>query len=58
MTETVSGNLAPGFEPVRDAFAANFVNDGELGAGFAVLQDGELIVDLLGGWADRQKSRP
>ena len=53
----VSGSVATGFEPVREAFAANFADDGELGAGFAVLQDGELIVDLLGGWADRQKTR-
>ncbi len=52
----VSGHVATGFEPVREAFTENFADDGELGAGFAVLQDGELIVDLLGGWADRQKT--
>lgn len=50
----VSGHVATGFAPVREAFEANFENDGELGAGFAVLLDGEPIVDLLGGWADRK----
>ncbi|MEQ9436545.1 serine hydrolase domain-containing protein [Hyphomonas sp.] len=53
----VTGHTSAGFEPVRDAFAANFRDDGELGAGFAVMLDGEVIVDLLGGWADRQKTR-
>lgn len=53
----VTGHISAGFEPVRDAFAANFDNDGELGAGFAVILDGEVVVDLLGGWADRQKTR-
>jgi CubicO group peptidase (beta-lactamase class C family) len=59
MTEfPLSGHVATGFEPVRDAFEANFEDDGELGAGFAVLLDGEPIVDLLGGWADRKMERP
>ena len=59
MTEfPLSGHVATGFEPVRDAFEANFADDGELGAGFAVLLDGEPIVDLLGGWADRKMERP
>mgnify|MGYP003639151382 FL=1 len=53
----VTGQTAAGFEAVRDAFVSNFENDGELGAGFAVMLDGEVIVDLLGGWADRQKTQ-
>lgn len=53
----VTGHTSAGFDPVRDAFAANFQGDGELGAGFAVMLDGDVIVDLLGGWADRQKTR-
>lgn len=57
MTE-IRGHIAKGFEPVREAFAANFEDDGELGAGFAVILDGEPIVDLQGGWADRKKTRP
>ncbi len=55
MTE-ITGHIVPGFEPVRDAFAANFEADDELGAGFAVILDSEPVVDLQGGWADRKKT--
>lgn len=50
------GFVAPGFEPVRAAFEDGLVN--EIGAGFAATRDGEVIVDLQGGWADRTKTRP
>jgi len=43
---------------VRQAFAANFAEDGELGARFALAIDGEIVVDLMGGWADRAMTRP
>ncbi len=52
----ISGHISPGFEPVREAFEANFADDGELGAGFAVIRDGETVVSLRGGWADRKKT--
>lgn len=52
----ISGKTSEGFETVRDAFEANFADDEELGAGFAVLKDGEFVVSLYGGWADRQKT--
>lgn len=52
----ISGFVAPGFEPVRDSFEANFAEDLELGAGFAALLDGELVVNLQGGWADKAKT--
>lgn len=60
MTETpeIHGTTAPGFEPVRDAFAANWQTGNEIGAAFALMIDGETVVDLWGGWADRKKSRP
>ncbi|MEL7033485.1 MAG: serine hydrolase domain-containing protein [Pseudomonadota bacterium] len=51
----ISGFTAPGFEPVQEAFEDNFNEDKELGAGFSVYLDGELIVDLRGGFADRRK---
>lgn len=54
----ISGFVAPGFEPVREAFEANFNEDKELGAGFAAYLDNELVVDLRGGWADRKRERP
>jgi CubicO group peptidase (beta-lactamase class C family) len=52
-----SGFVAPGFEPVREAFERNFEDGLELGAGFAAWLGDELVVDLKGGWADRAKSR-
>lgn len=52
----VEGHVAPGFEPVRDAFAAALGE--ELGAGFAAVRDGEIVVDIWGGWADRGQTRP
>lgn len=51
----ISGHVAPDFEPVREVFEANFAADEELGAGFSAYLDGELIIDLHGGWTDRRK---
>jgi CubicO group peptidase (beta-lactamase class C family) len=54
----VAGWVAPGFEPVRDAFAANFAAGLEAGAAFAVYRHGEPVVDLWGGVADVATGRP
>ncbi len=54
----IKGSVAPGFEAVRDAFARNFTDNGEVGASFAVVRDGQLLVDLWGGHADAARSRP
>jgi CubicO group peptidase (beta-lactamase class C family) len=54
----IGGSCAPGFEPVRDAFAANFAERGELGAAVCVHRHGEVVVDLWGGWADEARTRP
>jgi CubicO group peptidase (beta-lactamase class C family) len=54
----VGGYVAPGFEAVTGAFEQNFSDRGELGAAFAVSRDGELVVDLWGGLADRSTGRP
>lgn len=51
------GSVAPGFEQVAEAFAENFATGNELGAGFAATLEGETIVDLWGGYADRKKER-
>lgn len=53
---TITGHVADGFEPVRDAFATNFESHGELGAGVAVYVEGELVVDLVGGVADEGRA--
>ncbi|MEV4170844.1 serine hydrolase domain-containing protein [Nonomuraea sp. NPDC049709] len=52
------GVVAPGFEPVREAFERNFADGGEVGAGLTVYRHGEPVVDLWGGWADPATRRP
>jgi len=49
MTVEIGGTVAPGFEAVRDAFADNFAQFGDVGAGYAVYVDGHQVVDLHGG---------
>ena len=51
---SILGHVSAGFEPVKDAFAQNFKDGLEAGAGFCVLKDGEFIVDLIGGTTDRK----
>ena len=57
MTE-IHGFCPERLTPVRDVFAANFAADQEIGARFSVCEDGELVLDLYAGWADRAKTRP
>src|SRR5713226_7328107 len=54
----IRGHCPPRFEAVRSAFGANFDARLELGARFALAIEGEIVVDLMGGWADRDQSRP
>ncbi|QEC50859.1 beta-lactamase family protein [Baekduia soli] len=54
----IDGEVAPGFEAVRTAFAQNFERFDEVGAAFAVTLDGVPVVDLWGGLADRESGRP
>jgi CubicO group peptidase (beta-lactamase class C family) len=51
MAAEVKGGVAPGLEPVRDAFAEVLRTD-PVGAALAVDLDAELVVDLWGGWRD------
>ncbi len=55
-TATVHGECAPGFEPVRAAFEENFRSRGELGAAFTAIRDGEVVVDLWGGWSGPERT--
>ncbi|MFE6040446.1 serine hydrolase domain-containing protein [Streptomyces sp. NPDC056452] len=52
------GHCDDRFAAVRDAFAANFDERDELGAAVTVLVDGSPVVDLWGGWADKDRTRP
>lgn len=56
--QPIHGWVAPGFEPVREAFEKNFRQAHELGASFAVEREGERLVDLWGGYADAARERP
>jgi CubicO group peptidase (beta-lactamase class C family) len=50
---TVYGHCDPAFEPVRDAFAANFAEGLEIGAAVAIQVDGRTCVNLWAGYASR-----
>ena len=54
----VHGTTAPGFERVRRVFERNFTDDIEVGASFSAVVGGESVVDLWGGYQDRDCSRP
>ena len=54
----IEGEVSPGFEPVRDAFARNFAERGESGGACCVYRNGEKIVDLWGGKRDRTTGAP
>ncbi|HEX2485324.1 MAG TPA: serine hydrolase domain-containing protein [Myxococcota bacterium] len=58
MTTPIEGFCAPGFEGVRDAFAAAFASGGEVGAAVAAVVGGEPVVDLWAGHADQARTRP
>ena len=57
MEHPIHGYVQPGFERVRDVFERNFTEDVDVGASFAVVQDGHSLVDLWGGYLDRSCSR-
>ncbi|MEU6862647.1 serine hydrolase domain-containing protein [Streptomyces sp. NPDC046876] len=48
----IQGQVAEGFEPVRDAFVRNFEVLGDRGAAVAVYRDGRRVVDLWAGPRD------
>jgi CubicO group peptidase (beta-lactamase class C family) len=57
MTTPISGRCDSAFGGVRDAFATNFSERGEVGAAVCVMIDGQVVVDLVGGWVDEAKTR-
>src|SRR6476619_8543780 len=54
----IDGWVASEFEPVLDAFTANFDAHAEVGAAVCVYLDGEPVVDLWGGMADATNGVP
>ena len=46
------------FDPLHELFAAKLESGEDLGASLAVNIDGEMVVDLWGGWADEARTAP
>jgi len=54
----IQGDVRPGFEAVRDAFATNFAQRRELGGACCVFHHGEKVVDLWGGVRNKRTGEP
>lgn len=54
----IEGTCDPRFARVKDAFAENFEQRNEYGAAVALTLDGETVVDLWGGHADKARTLP
>jgi CubicO group peptidase (beta-lactamase class C family) len=54
----LGGTCAARFEPLRELFAAKLESGEDLGASLALNIDGEMVVDLWGGWADEARNVP
>lgn len=55
---TIQGFVSPGFEKVEAVFRYNFRHRNEVGAAFCVYKNGEKVVDLWGGYADKERTKP
>lgn len=58
MDAPLDGRCDPKFTAVEEAFAENFASRGEVGASVCIVVGGETVVDLVGGWADAERTRP
>ncbi|BFM15544.1 EstA family serine hydrolase [Maricurvus nonylphenolicus] len=58
MTVPVQGYCDSAFSQVREAFTQNFIDHGELGAACSVYIEGKKVVDLWGGFQDKNRSKP
>jgi CubicO group peptidase (beta-lactamase class C family) len=54
----IHGSCHPAFGAVEEELARNFRERGEVGASVCVIVEGETVVDLWGGVADRTSGRP
>ena len=57
MTTKIHGTVDPRFEKVKEAMASNFADGLDHGAAVALMLDGELVVDLWAGYADKAKNK-
>ncbi len=54
----LGGTCSARFDSLRELFAAKLESGEDLGASLAVNIDGEMVVDLWGGWADEARTVP
>jgi len=54
----IKGEVSPGFEAVRDAFAENFARRHELGGACCIYRHGRKVVDLWGGIRNKETGEP
>ena len=54
----VQGTCDPRFAAMRDILQANIDSGADLGASVAVTLDGKPVVDIWGGWADQENTKP
>jgi CubicO group peptidase (beta-lactamase class C family) len=54
----IHGKCDPRFAAMSDILSANIDSGADVGASTAVMLDGELVVDLWGGWVDADHSAP
>ena len=54
----ISGFCDAQFSELRDILNANVDSGADVGASVAVMIEGESVVDLWGGWVDRDRSAP
>ena len=57
VTPPIDGFCDPRFARVAEAFRANFTRHGEPGGAVAVTLAGRPVVDLWGGWKDRERAQ-
>ncbi|MBI1311310.1 serine hydrolase [bacterium] len=57
-SQALGGTCSDRFDPVRELFGTNLESGEDLGASLAVSIDGEMVVDLWGGWADEACTVP
>jgi CubicO group peptidase (beta-lactamase class C family) len=53
----IQGHVEPGFEKVREVFLSNW-DEYEVGASYCVVHQGKTVVDLWGGFTDRDLKKP
>ncbi|MEN9645656.1 MAG: hypothetical protein RL238_2325 [Actinomycetota bacterium] len=54
----INGTCDPRFGAMRDILSANIDSGADVGASVAVMLEGELVVDMWGGWVDQAHSAP